>query len=151
MAEKSSWDQANIRQKLGLAWRNRKKISQISKDYFYLPLFLLIILWFSASLQCTYLQRHNVRRNSTHLVKKHLLAKQLIPYFVKTLVYKPVGVKRGGGKEGRGVQMKLPLCFTQTFQLCNFLLQLYKDNAAQSKQFYRKFHHPPHPHPLLGL
>jgi hypothetical protein len=27
MAEKSSWDQANIRQKLGLAWRNRKKIS----------------------------------------------------------------------------------------------------------------------------
>jgi hypothetical protein len=48
MAEKSSWDQANIRQKkLGLAGRNRKKISQIIKDYFYLPLFLLIILrWY---------------------------------------------------------------------------------------------------------
>ncbi len=45
MAEKSSWYQANIRQKLGLVWRNRKKISQISKDYFYLPFFLLIILW----------------------------------------------------------------------------------------------------------
>jgi hypothetical protein len=45
MAEKSSWDQANIQQKLGLAWRNRKKISQIIKDYFYLPFFLLIILW----------------------------------------------------------------------------------------------------------
>jgi hypothetical protein len=44
MAEKSSWDQANIRQKLGLVWRNRKKISQIIKDYFYLPFFLLIIL-----------------------------------------------------------------------------------------------------------
>jgi len=44
MAEKSSWDQANIRKKLGLVWRNRKKISQIIKDYFYLPFFLLIIL-----------------------------------------------------------------------------------------------------------
>ncbi len=41
MAEKSSWDQANRRQKL---WRNRKKIGQIIKDYFYLPFFLLIIL-----------------------------------------------------------------------------------------------------------
>jgi hypothetical protein len=45
MAEMSSRDQANRRQKLGLVWRNRKKISQIIKDYFYLPFFLLIILW----------------------------------------------------------------------------------------------------------
>jgi len=45
MAEKSSWDQANIWQNLGLVWRNRKKISQIIKDYFYLPFFLLIIFW----------------------------------------------------------------------------------------------------------
>ncbi len=45
MAEKSSWDQAIIRQKLGLVWRNRQKIRQIIKDYFYLPFFLLIILW----------------------------------------------------------------------------------------------------------
>ncbi len=44
MAEKFMRDQANIRQKLGLVWRNRKKISQIIKDYFYLPFFLLIIL-----------------------------------------------------------------------------------------------------------
>ncbi len=44
MAEKPSWDQANIRQNLGLVWRNRKKNSQIIKDYFYLPFFLLIIL-----------------------------------------------------------------------------------------------------------
>ncbi len=29
---------------LGLVWRNRKKISQIIKDYFHLPFFLLIIL-----------------------------------------------------------------------------------------------------------
>ncbi len=29
----------------GLVWRNRKKMSQIIKDYFYLPFFLLIILW----------------------------------------------------------------------------------------------------------
>jgi hypothetical protein len=34
MAEKSSWNQANIRQKLGLVWRNRKKNSQISKTTF---------------------------------------------------------------------------------------------------------------------
>jgi hypothetical protein len=27
-----------------LVWRNRKKISQIIKDYFHLPFFLLIIL-----------------------------------------------------------------------------------------------------------
>jgi hypothetical protein len=33
MAEKSSWDQANILQKLGLVWRNRKTISQIIKEY----------------------------------------------------------------------------------------------------------------------
>jgi hypothetical protein len=32
MAEKFSWDKANRRQKLGLVWRNRKKISQIIKD-----------------------------------------------------------------------------------------------------------------------
>ncbi len=44
MAGKSSWDQANRRQKLGLVWRIRKKISQIIKDYFYLLFFLLIIL-----------------------------------------------------------------------------------------------------------
>ncbi len=43
MAEKSCRDQAYIRQKLGLVWRNRKKINQIIKDYFYLPFFLLII------------------------------------------------------------------------------------------------------------
>jgi hypothetical protein len=38
-------DQTNRQQKLGLVWRNRKKISQIIEDYFYLPFFLLIILW----------------------------------------------------------------------------------------------------------
>jgi hypothetical protein len=32
MAEKSSWDRANRRQKHGLVWRNRKKIIQIIKD-----------------------------------------------------------------------------------------------------------------------
>jgi hypothetical protein len=45
IAEKSSGDQANIRQKLCLVWRNKKKISQIIKYYFYLPFFLFIILW----------------------------------------------------------------------------------------------------------
>jgi hypothetical protein len=45
MAGNSSWDQANRRQKFGLVWIIRKKISQIIKDYFHLPFFLLIILW----------------------------------------------------------------------------------------------------------
>jgi hypothetical protein len=45
MAEKSSKDQANRRQKHGSVWRKRKKISQIIKDDFYLPFFLLINLW----------------------------------------------------------------------------------------------------------
>ncbi len=49
VAEKPSWDQTNRRQKLGLVWRNRKKISQIIKDYFCLPFFLLIILWVQPS------------------------------------------------------------------------------------------------------
>jgi hypothetical protein len=40
----SSWDQANRGEKLGLVWRNRKKISQIINGYLYLLFFLLIIL-----------------------------------------------------------------------------------------------------------
>jgi hypothetical protein len=44
MAGNSSRGQANRWQKLGLVWRIRKKISQIIKDYFHLPFFLLIIL-----------------------------------------------------------------------------------------------------------
>ncbi len=35
--------------KLGLVLRNRKKISQIIKDYFYSPFFLLIIIWYTAT------------------------------------------------------------------------------------------------------
>ena len=46
MAEKAGWDKAIRRQKLGLVCRNRKKISQIIKDYLCLPFFLLNILWF---------------------------------------------------------------------------------------------------------
>jgi hypothetical protein len=45
MAEESRRDKANRQKKLGLVWRNRKKICQIIKDYFYLPFSLLIILW----------------------------------------------------------------------------------------------------------
>jgi hypothetical protein len=40
----SSWDQANRGGKIGLFWRNRKKISHIINDYLYLPFFLSIIL-----------------------------------------------------------------------------------------------------------
>ncbi len=50
LAEKSSWDQHTDGKKLGLVWRNRKKISQIINDYLYLPFFLLIILWVALSL-----------------------------------------------------------------------------------------------------
>ncbi len=49
MAEMSSWDQANRRQKRGLAWRIRTKISQIIKDYCCLLFFLLFILCFKHS------------------------------------------------------------------------------------------------------
>ncbi len=45
----SNWDQANRGEKLGLVGRNRKKISQIIKEYLYLPFFILIILWPSLS------------------------------------------------------------------------------------------------------
>ncbi len=45
ITEKSIWDQANIRQKIGLVWRNRKEISQIIKDYVFLLFFLWFILW----------------------------------------------------------------------------------------------------------
>ncbi len=41
----SSREQASRWKKHGLVWINRKKISQIIKDYFHLPFFLLIILW----------------------------------------------------------------------------------------------------------
>jgi hypothetical protein len=54
MAEKSSWDQANRRQKLGLVWGTRKKISQIIKDYFFLPFFLLIILCYQVYVLCAF-------------------------------------------------------------------------------------------------
>jgi hypothetical protein len=45
MEEMSSREQASRWKKHGLVWINRNKISQIIKDYFYLPFFLLIILW----------------------------------------------------------------------------------------------------------
>jgi hypothetical protein len=34
MAEKFSWDQANIRQKLGLVWRIERKLAKLSKTTF---------------------------------------------------------------------------------------------------------------------
>jgi hypothetical protein len=49
VAERSSWDQANRGEKLGLVWRNRKKISQIINDYLYLPFFILIILCYTVT------------------------------------------------------------------------------------------------------
>jgi hypothetical protein len=45
----SSWDKANRGEKLGLVWRNRKKVSQIINGYIYLPFFLLIIFWAEAT------------------------------------------------------------------------------------------------------
>jgi hypothetical protein len=38
------------RKNWGLVWRNRKKISQIIKDYFHLPFFLLIILCYTLTI-----------------------------------------------------------------------------------------------------
>jgi hypothetical protein len=44
-----STDQENIREKLGLVWRTRRKISQIIIDHLYSSFFHLIILWFYLS------------------------------------------------------------------------------------------------------
>jgi hypothetical protein len=57
IAEKSS---PGTRQKLGLVWRIRKKISQLINAYLHLPFFLLIILWFNVSmmLQETFFASH---------------------------------------------------------------------------------------------
>jgi hypothetical protein len=50
IAAMSSWDQANRREKLGLVWRNGKKMIQIITDYLFLPFFVLIILCLKGSL-----------------------------------------------------------------------------------------------------
>ncbi len=53
MAEKSSWDQANIRQKLGLAWRNiERKLAKLSKILLLLTVLPLNILWSPVSRSC---------------------------------------------------------------------------------------------------
>ncbi len=76
----SSWDKANRRQKLGLVWRNRKKISQIIKDYFYLPFFLLIILWcrLTIGLSCT--QRGN-QSSTVPPLQLHTHPNPILQYF----------------------------------------------------------------------
>jgi hypothetical protein len=45
IAEKSNWDQVNRGEKLGLVWRNRKKISQIINDYLLHTVLLLILCY----------------------------------------------------------------------------------------------------------
>jgi hypothetical protein len=44
-------DQANRRQKNGLVWINWKKISQIIKEYFYLPFFLLTTVFYGLQMR----------------------------------------------------------------------------------------------------
>ncbi len=41
----SRYFKTGYREKLGLVWRNRKKISQIINGYLFLPFFLFFILW----------------------------------------------------------------------------------------------------------
>jgi hypothetical protein len=72
MAEKSSRDQAKRRQKLGLVWRNRKKISQIIKDYFYLPFFLLIILCIAQLLTQSKKGHQRQASSDGHIVIKYM-------------------------------------------------------------------------------
>jgi hypothetical protein len=81
MAEKSSWDQANKNkgQKLGLVWRNRKKISQIIEDYFYLPFFLLIIVCITLTIpgRDSFTCRHSffsTAWDSPHILRLHIIA-----------------------------------------------------------------------------
>jgi hypothetical protein len=63
MAEMSNWDQANRRQKLGFGLENRKKISQIIKDYFPLPFFLIIILWQKTNSHRLKVHKHEIILN----------------------------------------------------------------------------------------
>jgi hypothetical protein len=49
MAEKSSLGTRKTNGKIGLVWRNRKKISQIINAYLCLPFFFIIILWLGLS------------------------------------------------------------------------------------------------------
>ncbi len=63
VAEMSSWDRW---EKVGLVWRNRKKISQIINDYLYLPFFLFIILWLQYTAKTQYRKfKTNVPRKGT--------------------------------------------------------------------------------------
>ncbi len=81
MAEKSRWEHAaNRRQKPGLVWRNRKKISQIIKDYFGLPFFLLIILCFKPRRG----KRSGGGRGVTGGCTAHLLYNEKLSSVVKT-------------------------------------------------------------------
>jgi hypothetical protein len=83
MAGKSSWDQANRRQKLGLVWRIRKKISQIIKDYFYLPFFLLIIL----CILYVYVYNIHVFMHGSQLCE--------VLYFSNVFFFNPLRIHRG--------------------------------------------------------
>jgi hypothetical protein len=76
MAEKSRMDQANRQQKPGLVWRNRKKISQIIKDYFCLPFFLLIILWVLQT--CVEKAKTNITASIQAEIKSFVLTIQLL-------------------------------------------------------------------------
>jgi hypothetical protein len=83
MADKSSWDQANIRQNLGLVWRIRKNISQIIKDYFYLPVFLLIILCTAVIKLCVVLHLKIDNTNICNTSLRVLCAVYMLSSFIK--------------------------------------------------------------------
>ncbi len=101
--ERQILDQANRRQKLGLVWRNRKKISQMIKDYFCLPFFLLIILCLNYSawiltclvyptrlIQYTYTHRHTVTHShTTHTDKYRCFPTEYFSHFQHTCITVP--------------------------------------------------------------
>ncbi len=82
MADKSSWDQANIRQNLGLVWRNRKNIRQIIKYYFYLPFFLLIILCTAVMKLCVVLHLKIDNTNICNSFLRVLCAVYMLSSFI---------------------------------------------------------------------
>jgi hypothetical protein len=83
----SSLDHANRGEKLGLVWRNRKKISQIIKDYLYLPFFLLIILiiLFRFEANLSEYGSYSLHKRMFQYIRKHHLFASFASYTLQNI------------------------------------------------------------------
>jgi hypothetical protein len=82
----------NRRQKLGLVWRNRKKISQIIKDYFCLPFFLLLFYGYRVG----NFRQKNIQRKTEYCRRNNWFVPaefQLFRYSCKTFFFHSVTLR----------------------------------------------------------